>query len=106
MLGGAPPGMPLDRGAELEPETGVGRRAPHAAATARADGATQCPMASRPRSCAQRRAQVVDLLDRGRIQHRLDRGARCGSRFRPHAGRGASATVTVMTIAGGLNAAR
>ena len=58
VLGGAPPGMPQDRGIELELETG------------------DAPMPrSRPvkrlsnGELAQLRAQLIDLLDRGWIQH-------------------------------------
>ncbi len=65
VLGGAPPGMPPDRSMELELETG------------------DAPMPrSRPvkrlseGGLAELRTQLVDLLDRGWIQHSTEQGTR------------------------------
>ena len=88
MLGGAPAGMPPDRGMELELEMGGPSRA-H-------DEADGPPIAPMPRSrpvkrlweselaerrghvpeapLAEPRARLIDRLDRGRIQHSSEPG--------------------------------
>ena len=84
VLGGAPPGMPQDRGIELELETG------------------DAPMPrSRPvkrlsnGELAQLRAQLIDLLDRGWIQHSTAGHAAAVVFARiSRTGHGASATTT------------
>ena len=58
VLGGPPPGMPPDRGMELELETGDARMPRSRPVKRLSDG-----------ELAELRAQLIDLLDRGWIQH-------------------------------------
>jgi hypothetical protein len=58
VLGGAPPGMPPDRGMELELETGTAPIPRSRPVKRLSDG-----------ELAELRAQLIDLLDRGWIQH-------------------------------------
>ncbi len=63
VLGGAPPGMPPDRGMELELETG-GAPSPRSRPVKRLSEGELAELLQFPL-----RAQLVDLLDRGWIQH-------------------------------------
>jgi hypothetical protein len=76
VLGGAPHGMPQDRSMELELETGDARMP-------RSDG-----------ELAELRAQLIDLLDRGWIQHSTAGHAAAVVFARRRTDRGASATTT------------
>ncbi len=58
VLGGGPPGMPPDRGMELELETGGAPMPRSRPVTRLSDG-----------ELAELRTQLIDLLDRGWIQH-------------------------------------
>ena len=76
VLGGAPPGMPPDRGMELELKTGDARMQRSRPLKRLSDG-----------EHAELRAQLVALLGRGWIQDHsaFDRGARCGRRVHQQA---------------------
>jgi hypothetical protein len=62
VLGGAPHGMPPDRGMELELETGDARMP-------RSRPVTRKRLSARDGELAELRAQLIDLLDRGWIHH-------------------------------------
>ena len=76
VLGGAPPGVPPDRGMELQLETGDARIPRSRPVKRLSDG-----------ELAELRAQLIDLLDRCWIQHSTAGHAACVGGFRAQAGR-------------------